>query len=672
MTSFKQQREMMVEQQLRARGIRDAAVLESMGSVPRERFVPTRHHDLSYEDAPLPIEEGQTISQPYIVALMLEAARIKPGDRVLEVGAGSGYATAVISHIAKTVYAIEWHQALASLAAARVEALGCENAHIMHGDGTLGWPDRAPFDAIIVSAGGPAVPQPLLAQLAIGGRLVIPVGSDPRSQELLLVVRTSEHAYERSSLGAVQFVPLVGSEGWSMQGGKVAPRRAQPPLRVGAREGKRIEHLIQDGCEPFESVESAPLDAVLDRIGDARIVLIGESTHGTSEFYRLRARISEALIARKGFNIVAIEADWPDTTAIDQRVRARPASHLREPMFSRFPNWMWQNTEMQAFVEWLERRNRCLKNESDRTGIYGLDIYSLNNSIGAVLDYLDRIDPTAATRARELYSCFTPWERDPNTYGRAVVAGALAGCEREAVSALRGLLDERLRYCKSDGDNFFDAARNASVVIEAEKYYRAMYRGSRESWNLRDRHMFETLLAVLEHRGPDSRAIIWAHNSHVGNAAATEMALHGEFNLGQLAREKFGDRAYSIGFGTDHGTVAAASDWDGAMEIKEVRPAHPDSYEHLCHETGKTAFYLPLRRPHSLGMRVALLEPRLERAIGVIYRPDTEFISHYFQATLPLQFDEWIWIDKTHAVGALESHAALPPVAAINADPDKR
>jgi protein-L-isoaspartate(D-aspartate) O-methyltransferase len=229
MTSFKQQREMMVEQQLRARGIRDAAVLESMGSIPRERFVPTRHHDLSYEDAPLPIEEGQTISQPYIVALMLEAARIKPGDRVLEVGAGSGYATAVISHIAKTVYAIEWHQALASLAAARVEALGCENAHIMHGDGTLGWPDRAPFDAIIVSAGGPAVPQPLLAQLAIGGRLVIPVGSDPRSQELLLVVRTSEHAYERSSLGAVQFVPLVGSEGWSMQGGKVAPRRAQPP-----------------------------------------------------------------------------------------------------------------------------------------------------------------------------------------------------------------------------------------------------------------------------------------------------------------------------------------------------------------------------------------------------------------------------------------------------------
>ena len=652
MSNFTEQRAQMVEKQLKARGIQDARVLSAMGEVPRERFVPTRHHDLSYEDAPLPIEEGQTISQPYIVALMTEAAKVAPSDRVLEVGAGSGYASAVLSRIAKEVYAIEWHQALSGLASTRLELLGYQNVHVMHGDGTLGWPDRAPFDAIIVSAGGPDVPQPLLMQLAIGGRLVIPVGTEPRSQELLLITRTGEHQFDRASLGSVQFVPLVGSEGWATEGGKVTMKRAHRPLRVGTREAHRLSVLIEEGCEPFESVEKAPLDAVLDRIGNARVVLIGESTHGTSEFYRLRARISEALIARKGFNMVALEADWPDTAAIDRQVRARPASPLREPMFSRFPTWMWRNREMQAFVGWLGRHNSTLATEGARTSIHGLDIYSLNNSIGAVIDYLDRVDPPAAEKARELYSCFTPWERDPAIYGRAVTAGRLAGCEREAIAALKALLEERLRYCKNDGDAFFDAARNATVISEAERYYRAMYRGSRESWNLRDRHMYETLLALLEHRGADSRMVVWAHNSHVGNATATEMAMHGELNLGQLVREKFGERAYTIVFGTDRGSVAAASDWDGAMEVKEVRPAHPDSYEHLCHESGRTAFFLPLRNPHSLAMRAALLEPRLERAIGVIYRPETELVSHYFQASLPLQFDEWIWIDETNAVGA--------------------
>ena len=652
MSNFTEQRAQMVERQLRARGIRDARVLGAMGEVPREKFVPARHHDLSYEDAPLPIEEGQTISQPYIVALMVEAAKVAAGDRVLEVGAGSGYASAVLSRLAKEVFAIEWHQALATLAATRLELLGYDNVHTMHGDGTLGWPDRAPFDVIIVSAGGPDVPQPLLAQLAIGGRLVIPVGIDPRSQELLLITRTAEHAFDRSSLGSVQFVPLVGSEGWSIEGGRITPRRAHRPLRVGTREAHRITALIEEGCEPFDSVEKAPLDALLDRIGTARVVLIGESTHGTSEFYRLRARITQALIARKGFNVVALEADWPDTAAIDRQVRARAASPLREPMFSRFPTWMWRNREMQAFVAWLARHNSTLPAEAVRTSIHGLDIYSLNNSIGAVLGYLDRVDPPAAEKARELYSCFTPWERDPGTYGRAVTAGKLAGCEREALAALKRMLEERLRYSKNDGDAFFDAARNATVVCEAERYYRAMYRGARESWNLRDRHMYETLLALLEHRGPDSRAVIWAHNSHVGNATATEMAMHGELNLGQLVREKFGERTYAVGLGTDRGTVAAATNWDGAMEVKEVRPAHPDSYEHLCHESGRAAFFLPLRNPHSLRMRAVLLEPRLERAIGVIYRPETELVSHYFQASLPLQFDEWIWIDETTAVGA--------------------
>ena len=655
MTNLTELRSEMVAHQLRARGIRDERVLAAMGEVPREKFVPARHHDLAYEDAPLPIEEGQTISQPYIVALMLEAAEIAPTARVLEVGAGSGYATAVIARLAKEAFGIEWHDALARLASSRLENLEVSNAHVMQGDGTLGWPDRAPFDAIVVSAGGPDVPKALLEQLAIGGRLVIPVGSELRSQELLAITRTAEHAYDRRSLGTVQFVPLVGAQGWAIDGMKIGPHRARRPLRIGHREGRKLEQLIEEGCEPFDGVEHAPLDALMARIGDARVVLLGESTHGTSEFYRLRARITEALVARKGFNIVALEADWPDAAAIDQRVRAREVTPLREPMFSRFPTWMWRNHEMQRFVSWLERRNGALADPQAKVSVHGLDIYSLNNSIGAVLDYLDRVDARAGARARELYACFTPWEREPSVYGCAVTAGNLDGCAREAVTALKALLEERLRYSKSDGDRFFDAARNATVVSEAERYYRAMYRGARESWNLRDRHMHETLLALLEHRGPESRAVVWAHNSHVGNATATEMAMHGELNLGQLVRERFAERCYAIGFGTDRGTVAAATNWDGPMEVKEVRPAHPDSYEHLCHETGRAAFLLPLRQPHALGMRAALLEPRLERAIGVIYRPDTELVSHYFQASLPMQFDEWIWIDETSAVGAAES-----------------
>lgn len=648
-------RHLMVERQIRARGVKDARVLDAMRETPRERFVPPRLNELAYEDAPLPIEEGQTISQPYIVGLMLEAARIKATDRVLEIGAGSGYAAAVMSLLAKEVIAIERFPSLASLAQARLEAIHRTNVTVRQGDGTLGASDRAPFDAIIVSAGAPEVPPSLLTQLALGGRLVIPVGHDVRSQELIVIEKSGEHRFDRRSLGHVQFVPLVGTEGWASDGAAVAPRRASLDLRVGTRDRAKIARIVADACEPFGDVRHAPLDALLARIGQARVVLIGESTHGTSEFYRLRARITAALIARAGFKVVAIEADWPDTAAVDRMVRKRLASPLREPMYARFPTWMWRNAEMQEFVSWLARRNDTLE-PSARAGIHGLDVYGLNNSIGAVIEYLARVDPFAAEQARERYACFSPWERDPVTWGRAATVGLTPNCEQEAVETLKSLLEERLRYSRDDDDAFFDAARAATVVGEAEKYYRAMYRSSRDSWNIRDRHMFETLMALLEHRGSDTRAVIWAHNSHVGNAAATEMATHGEINLGQLVRERFGNQAYLIGFGTDQGTVAAASNWDAPMEVKEIRPSHEDSYERILHEACRllpaptNAFYLPLRTAHSPQVRAELVHPRLERAIGVVYRPETELVSHYFEANLPAQFDEFIWIDRSTAV----------------------
>jgi protein-L-isoaspartate(D-aspartate) O-methyltransferase len=393
---------------------------------------------------------------------------------------------------------------------------------------------------------------------------------------------------------------------------------------------------------------------LLGRIGDARVVLIGEATHGTSDFYRMRARITQELIVHRGFNLVAIEGDWPDTSTIDQHVRNWQGERLRTAPFSRFPSWMWRNREMQAFVDWLAQYNARQPAAEGQVSVHGLDLYSLYNSIGVVLDYLDRIDPEAARAARVRYGCFSPWEADPATYGRAAVTGRMADCQREVVATLSRLLAQRTPYCTRDGDAFFDAERNATVIRNAERYYRAMYQGSRESWNLRDQHMFDTLMAVLEHRGSTAKAVVWAHNSHVGNAAATEMGVRGEFNIGQLARKKMGTSVYAIGFGTHSGSVAAASNWDEPVQFMGVRPSHEDSYERLCHETEIPAFFLPLRETNESGVRDALLSPHLERAIGVIYRPESELLSHYFQAALPAQFDEYIWFDESSALHPLD------------------
>jgi len=651
MSSVARQRRDMVQHQLVERGIDDPRVLDAMRSVPRERFVPESYRELSYRDGPLPIEQGQTISQPYIVALMTQALELKETDRILEVGAGSGYAAAVLSRIGSSVHAIEYHDQLAELARQRMMALGYDNVEVRQGDGTRGWPAHAPFDAILVSAGGPDVPPTLLEQLAVGGRMVIPVGDRTRSQELLRVTRLDEHEYSQDSLGRVQFVPLVGSEGWQ------AGTPAHPSPSRGPRFSIRRVQLarrIGRACEPFDDIESADIAHIIDRIGSARVVLIGESSHGTSEFYRMRARITRALIERSGFNVLGIEADWPDTSMLDRWVRGWAGAELAEPPFSRFPQWMWRNREMLEFVDWLRAHNRDQDAEERMTSIHGLDLYSLYNSIHTVLEYLERVDPAAAERARQRYSCFSPWEKEPATYGRATVSGERENCEDEVVETLMDLLHRRLDYRTADGEALFDTEQNARVVQSAERYYRIMYYGSRESWNLRDRHMFSTLRSVLRHRGDGARAVVWAHNSHVGNAAATEMGMRGEINIGQLARETWGDDAYLVGFGTDHGTVAAASNWDEPMQVMHVRPSHSESYEQVFHHVDQPRFMLPLSRGDSPELRHDLATPRLERAIGVIYRPETERISHYFESVLTKQFDEYIWFDETSAIRPLE------------------
>jgi erythromycin esterase-like protein len=392
--------------------------------------------------------------------------------------------------------------------------------------------------------------------------------------------------------------------------------------------------------------------AHFDRFGDASVVLLGEATHGTSEFYRARAAITRRLIERHGFSIVAVEADWPDAARIDDYVRHRAPRPRKGDAFVRFPTWMWRNLEVLEFADWLKGHNAGV-HEAQQVSFHGLDVYSLSESVHAVLTYLDQQDAEAAERARLRYGCLTPWQEDPAAYGRAVVHGHRDSCEDGAVAQLRDLLDHRLGYLANDGERWFDAVQNARIVRAAERYYRAMYRGGSESWNLRDRHMFGTLQALLAHRGDGAKAVVWAHNSHVGNAAATAMGWQGQFNIGELCRMAHGDEAVLIGFGTDRGRVAAASDWDGDMAIRTVLPARPDSWEYAFRLTGLARTLTDWRSPRRKTLRDTLQGPFLERAIGVIYRPESEFSSHYFQAVLSEQFDAWVWFEETTAVTPL-------------------
>jgi protein-L-isoaspartate(D-aspartate) O-methyltransferase len=378
----------------------------------------------------------------------------------------------------------------------------------------------------------------LKAQLKIGGRLVIPVGADRRLQELVRVTRVAEHEFTTTELADVRFVPLVGAEGWTTQGHRVIVK----PLD-GA-----LAQTIAKSSEKLATIESANLEPMLRRIGDARVVLIGEASHGTSEFYRMRERISRALIEHKGFSFVAIEGDWPDAARIDHYVRHREYAPSEWTAFARFPVWMWRNREVREFVDWLRVRNADRK-PSERAAFHGLDLYSLYNSIRSVLDYLDTVDPKSAAIARLRYGCLTPWQSDPAIYGQATLTGRYQTCEREVTSILTDLLQKRRAYAEHDGEHFLDAVQNARLVANAEEYYRTMYYGSRSSWNLRDSHMFETLKNLLSFHGPQSKAIVWAHNSHVGDSAATEMSARDEYNIGHLCRQEFGNASYSIGFG---------------------------------------------------------------------------------------------------------------------------
>lgn len=639
MSDFTTLRERMIDRQIAARGLDDPKLLDAFRAVPREDFISGDYADYAYQDSPLPIESGQTISQPYIVALTIDAAGIEPGDKVLEVGAGSGYAAAVIGRIASEVIAIERHHELVELARKRMDRLGYRNVLIVEGDGTLGWPEAAPYDAIVAAASGSHVPQSWIAQLKPGGRIVMPIGEPHGVQSLVKVTKDEDGTLHREDLGGVRFVPLIGKEGFR-DGGSEALVRSLP-------------QMIAEAGEPLPDIEDPAFAALFDRYAGARVVLLGEASHGTSEFYRARAAITRRLIERHGFNIVALEADWPDAATLDRIVRHRGPREGEERAFTRFPTWMWRNREFDTFVRWLHGHNENREPEQ-MAGLFGLDLYNLSASMRAVIDYLEGVDPKLAAEARERYECLAPYSRNPAQYGRLAMSAGYALCRDDAVAMLRDLLAKRLQLAPSDGEEWLDAAANARLVKNAEAYYRVMYEGSEESWNLRDTHMFETLCALLDARGPDSKAVVWAHNSHIGDARFTEMGIaRGELNIGQLAKEGFGEQARNIGFGTHTGTVAAADDWDAPMRVKRVNPSMAESYERLSHDSGISNFLLDLREGQNRQVAGKLREPHLERFIGVIYRPETERWSHYSQAILPDQFDGWVWFDETEAVSPL-------------------
>lgn len=456
-------------------------------------------------------------------------------------------------------------------------------------------------------------------------------------------LRPDDSRSERSAPGAGPRAPVADP-----------PRAfAAPPARptAAAPPPSGLAAQIAFAAEPLPAPEDPAFGRLFDRFGDARVVLLGESSHGTSEFYRARAAITRWLVEHRGFNIVALEADWPDARALDDRIRGRKAAPAQAE--ARFPRWMWRNHEFEAFLDWLADHNR-VRPPGAQTGVYGLDLYNLSGSMRAVVDYLERVDPAAAQVARDRYGCLEPWTQVPQTYGRAALAGH-AACEGPVTSMLADMLARQLREAVGPDESLLDATQSARLVRDAEAYYRAAYYGGPEAWNRRDTHMFETLRAVLEARGHEAKAVVWAHNSHVGDARATDFGrLHDEISLGQLCREAWPDRTRLVGFGTHGGQVACAPDWDAPMAVSAINPGLADSHERLSHEAGLDRFLLDLRPGVNSGLRRALSEARPERFIGAVYRPETERQSHYVDCRLPEQFDAWVWFDQTRALSPLD------------------
>jgi len=421
-------------------------------------------------------------------------------------------------------------------------------------------------------------------------------------------------------------------------------------------------NLLNNEITPFAIHDSKTFNHILEKIGDSRIVLMGEASHGTSEFYEARIELSKYLIEEKGFDAIAVECDWTSALPVIDYLYGdgdpnKPINSLHD--FTRFPSWMWRNETIPPFLQWLRTHNDNLEQINNKVGFYGLDLYCLNSSINAVINYLNKNDKLAAKKAVNLYSCFDHLAVDPQNYGYLVESGAKHSCTEDVTKQLlemQQITFEKLHSSnKKEVDQAFYASQNARVVKNAEQYYRSMFNSRAISWNVRDRHMAETVQNIIAHietkKDKAAKIIIWAHNSHIGDARATEMSDRDEINLGQLVREQFAGTSYHLGFSTYTGTVTAANDWGEPAECKIINPGASGSFEEIFHDLKTKNFFLDLHLDEHLNHLLEL--SRLQRAIGVIYRPETERMSHYFFTHLPKQFDAIIHFDKTNAVKPL-------------------
>lgn len=616
--------------QLKAKGIKNSLLLNAFRDIPSTFFRSKELHPYFFEESPVDDMLEKIEPRVIVVAKMLEQLKIKAGEKILLIGVDSVYILAALSRICKEVYSIETNKEYAQWALKVLKNINATHVFIKSSDEKLGWKEHAPFDTILIASEFESVPKNLKEQLKIGGNLLVPIGPDWSHIVFEIMQRVSKIEYKVERSRDNFFIPNP---------------KVLPEIGTKAYSEKEIVNEIKVKAIAFNSIGEFPVDKILDRVGDAKVVLLGEASHGTSEFYLCRQEITKALIEKKGFNFVCAEADWSDAEQINDYVTNKQKQKDWMP-FTRFPQWMWKNKEVLNFVEWLKKYNSSHQN---KTGFYGLDLYGLENSIELVISYLEGVDKDLANLAKTRYACISPYLSDPAIYGKMVVSRQLKSCEDEILKMLIDLLKNKNKL--DHAPEFFYTYQNANVVVDAELYYKTMYYGSAESWNLRDFHMFHTLKSLLSYFGSDTKAIVWAHNSHIGNAMATEMYTRGEINIGHLCKEHFGEKSYNIGFGTHSGTVAAANNWGDKMEIMNVNDSLSNSYEKLSHQTQIDNFTLPLREKYSgKKLRKLLSTPKLERAIGVMYRPKTERLSHYFHAVLPSQFDEYIWFNKSHAV----------------------
>ena len=619
---------------LNSTGIRNTLILEAFKEIPESLYFPQEEHPFSPEGSTR--DKVASIEPRFMSILkMLENLEIKEGESIMLIGVESLAILAALSKIYKNVFVVAINDVYLEWASKVLKNIGVKNVFFKRGDLHLGWAEKGAFDRILIASEFEDIPDALKSQLKINGRLLVPVGPDWAHIMFEVIQRTSENEYTTTKLRENFFIPDP----------KILPE-------IGTKNYPDNEILAQIKSKAivFDNLENFPIEDLLNRIDDAQVVLIGEASHGTSEFYLTRQKITRALIEKKGFNMICAEADWSDAEQINTYVRNRSVKKDWIP-FARFPQWMWRNKEVLEFVEWLIEYNR---NHENSIGFYGLDLYGMENSINQVIAYLEKTDPNLADLARKRYSCITPYMTDPAIYGKMVLSKQLLSCEQEVLKMLTDLLRNKNKLNHSP--EYFYAYQNANVVVDAERYYKAMYYGNAESWNLRDFHMFNSLKSLLSYFKPGAKAVIWAHNSHIGNALATEMYSRGEINIGHLCKEHFGNKSYHIGFGTHQGTVAAANNWGEKMQVMRVNPSLNNSYENLCYKTQFSSFTLPLREKYSgESLRRILSTPKLERAIGVIYRPATERLSHYFHAVLPSQFDEYIWYTNSSTITPLST-----------------